>query len=158
VQSEYSLWCRDPEGHVLPACRELGVGFVPFSPLGRALLTGAIAKEEDVSNEGDFRANLPRFQGENLEHNLALVDALADVAEAKGCTRAQLALSWLLAQGDFIVPIPGTKRVKYLEENAGAVDIELGADELDQLDALFSPEKIEGERYAPAAMRMLDRD
>ncbi len=134
------------------------MGFVPFSPLGRALLTGAIAKEEDVADEGDFRANLPRFRGENLEHNLELVDRLADVAKAKGCTRAQLSLAWLLAQDDFVVPIPGTKRVRYLEENAAAVDVELGADELERLDALFSPEKIAGERYAPAAMRMLDRD
>lgn len=158
VQSEYSLWCRDPESHVLPTCDELGIGFVPFSPLGRALLTGSIAKEEDVAAEGDFRANLPRFQGENLEHNLALVDSLAEIARAKGCTRAQLALAWLLAQGDSIVPIPGTKRVKYLEENAAAADIELSESELDQLNALFSPDQIAGDRYAPAGMQMLDRD
>jgi aryl-alcohol dehydrogenase-like predicted oxidoreductase len=158
VQSEYSLWTRDPEAHVLPACRELGVGFVPFSPLGRAVLTGAIAGEEAVSAERDFRRNMPRFQGDNLAQNLELVEALGDIANAKGCTRGQLALAWLLAQDDFIVPIPGTKRVRYLEENAAAVAIELADDELARIDELFAPEKIAGDRYAPELMRMLDRD
>jgi len=158
VQSEYSLWTRDPEEHVIPACRELGVGFVPFSPLGRAMLTGAIRSAEAVSSEGDFRANMPRFRGENLDRNLQLVEALADLAKAKACTRGQLALAWLLAQGDDVVPIPGTKRVRYLEENAAAADVELHADEIAQLDALFAPEKVAGERYAPELMRMLDRD
>jgi len=158
VQSEYSLWTRDPEEHVLPACRELGVGFVPFSPLGRAVLTGAIAGEEAVSGERDFRRNMPRFQGDNLASNLELVETLGDLADAKGCTRGQIALAWLLAQGDFIVPIPGTKRVKYLEENAAAASIELTDAELTELDDLFAPENVTGDRYAPELMRMLDRD
>jgi len=158
VQSEYSLWTRDPEEHVLPACRELGVGFVPFSPLGRAVLTGAIAGEEAVAGERDFRRNMPRFQGDNLASNLELVEALGDLADAKGCTRGQIALAWLLAQGDFIVPIPGTKRVKYLEENAAAASIELTDAELAEIDDLFAPENVAGDRYAPELMRMLDRD
>jgi aryl-alcohol dehydrogenase-like predicted oxidoreductase len=158
VQSEYSLWTRDPEAHVLPACRELGVGFVPFSPLGRAILTGVIESETAVSAEGDFRANMPRFHGENLRRNLALVDALAELADGRQCTRGQLALAWLLAQGDDIVPIPGTKRVRYLEENAAAENIPLSADDLARLDELFSPAHVAGERYAPELMRMLDRD
>lgn len=158
VQSEYSLWTRDPEEHVLPACRELGVGFVPFSPLGRAALTGAIDSAEDVSGEKDFRRNIPRFQADNLRKNLKLVDGLGAIAEAKGCTRAQLSLAWLLAQGDDVVPIPGTKRVQYLEENAAAVEIELTQDELDRLDALFRPESVAGDRYTPEVMEMVDRD
>jgi len=158
VQSEYSLWTRDPEEHVVPACRELGVGFVPFSPLGRAVLTGAIASEEAVAGEQDFRRNMPRFQGDNLARNLQLVEELGGIADAKGCTRGQIALAWLLAQGDFIVPIPGTKRVKYLEENAAAATVELSDTELDRLDELFAPDAVAGERYVPEMMRMLDRD
>ncbi len=158
VQSEYSLWTRDPETHVLPACRELGVGFVPFSPLGRAILTGAITSADDFAGERDMRGSMPRFQGENLASNLALVSEFAKLAETRGCTRGQLALAWLLAQGDYIAPIPGTKRVKYLEENAAAADITLTADELAAIDALFAPENVAGERYAPAGMRSLDRD
>jgi aryl-alcohol dehydrogenase-like predicted oxidoreductase len=158
VQSEYSLWTRDPEGHVLPACRELGVGFVPFSPLGRAVLTGAIVGEEAVSGAQDFRRNMPRFQGDNLAHNLELVEALGDLADAKGCTRGQIALAWLLAQGDFIVPIPGTKRAKYLEENAAAESVELTDAELVRLNELFAPDNVAGDRYVPEMMRMLDRD
>jgi aryl-alcohol dehydrogenase-like predicted oxidoreductase len=158
VQSEYSLWTRDPEPHVLPACRELGVGFVPFSPLGRAILTGTITTEDDITGEKDMRGTMPRFQGENLEKNLALVESFAVLAEAKGCTRGQLALAWLLAQGDYIAPIPGTKRVRYLEENAAAAEIELSAADLTAVDELFSPENISGERYQRAGMRSLDRD
>jgi aryl-alcohol dehydrogenase-like predicted oxidoreductase len=158
VQSEYSLWTRDPETHVLPACRELGVGFVPFSPLGRAMLTGAIDGESAIAGKGDMRSRMPRFQGDNLQHNLALVTALQDVANRRGCTPGQLALAWLLAQGDDIAPIPGTKRVKYLEENAAAADIDLTAQELDAIAALFRPEDVAGERYAPAGMRSVDRD
>jgi aryl-alcohol dehydrogenase-like predicted oxidoreductase len=158
VQSEYSLWTRDPEAHVLPACRELGVGFVPFSPLGRAILTGAITSADDISGERDMRTGMPRFQGENLALNLELVEAFAGLAESQGCTRGQLALAWLLAQGDYIAPIPGTKRVKYLEENAAAADIVLSKEMLARIDALFAPERIAGERYAPAGMRSLDRD
>lgn len=158
VQSEYSLWTRDPEEHVLPACEELGVGFVPFSPLGRAMLTGAIDDEEAVSGERDFRRAIPRFQGENFARNLRLVEALGDLAESKGCTSGQIALAWLLARGESIVPIPGTKRVRYLEENAGAADVDLSDPELAELDALFSPENVAGDRYAPQVMRMVDRD
>ncbi len=158
VQSEYSLWTRDPEPHVLPACRELGVGFVPFSPVGRAILTGVITDAQSLDAKGDMRGSMPRFQGDNLEHNLALVEQFADIAERAGATRAQLALAWLLARGDDIVPIPGTKRVRYLEENAAAADIELSAAVLAEIDALFAPEQIAGERYAPAGMRSLDRD
>jgi len=158
VQSEYSLWTRDPEAHVLSACRELGIGFVPFSPLGRAMLTGTIAGEEAVSGAGDFRSNMPRFRGDNLARNLALVESFADLALAKGCTRGQLALAWLLAQGDYIVPIPGTKRVKYLEENAAAAGIELSESELGRIEALFVPDNIAGDRYAAELMRLLDRD
>jgi aryl-alcohol dehydrogenase-like predicted oxidoreductase len=158
VQSEYSLWTRDPEPHVLPACRELGVGFVPFSPLGRAILTGAISGADDLSGERDMRGSMPRFQGENFARNLAIVRELKSIADARSCTPGQLALAWLLAQGDHIAPIPGTKRVKYLEENAAAADIELTAAEVAEIDALFAAENIAGERYAPAGMRSLDRD
>lgn len=158
VQSEYSLWTRDPETHVLPACRELGVGFVPFSPLGRAMLTGTIDGESAIAGKGDMRPRMPRFQGDNLQQNLTLVDALAGLAEAHDCTPGQLALAWLLAQGDDIAPIPGTKRVRYLEENAAAEAINLSDAEMGQLEELFSPDNVAGERYAPAAMRSVDRD
>jgi len=158
VQSEYSLWTRDPEPHVLPACRELGVGFVPFSPLGRAMLTGAITSADDITGERDMRGTMPRFQGDNLDRNLATVAAFGRLAEAKGVTRGQLALAWLLAQGDDIAPIPGTKRVTYLEENAAAAAVRLTEDELDEIEALFAPENVAGERYAPSGMRSLDRD
>jgi aryl-alcohol dehydrogenase-like predicted oxidoreductase len=158
VQSEYSLWTRDPEPHVLPTCRELGVGFVPFSPLGRAILTGAITDADSLTGERDMRSNMPRFQGENLAKNLSLVERFAELADDKGCTRGQLALAWLLAQGNDIAPIPGTKRVSYLEENAAACDIELTQDEIDRIDHLFLQGNIAGERYAPAGMKSLDRD
>jgi aryl-alcohol dehydrogenase-like predicted oxidoreductase len=143
---------------VLPACRELGVGFVPFSPLGRAMLTGAITNADDITGERDMRGTMPRFQGENLEKNLKTVAAFGRLAEARGVTRGQLALAWLLAQGEYIAPIPGTKRVKYLEENAAAADITLSPGDLAQLDSLFAPGNIAGERYAAAGMRSLDRD
>lgn len=158
VQSEYSLWTRDPEAHVLPACRELGVGFVPFSPLGRAMLTGAIDGEKAIAGKGDMRKAMPRFQGDNLAHNLDLVAELGRIAERRGCSRGQLALAWLLAQGTDIAPIPGTKRVSYLEENAAAADLQLDGAELAEIDGLFRQERIAGERYAPEGMRSLDRD
>ena len=158
VQSEYSLWTRDPEAHVLPACRELGVGFVPFSPLGRAILTGAITAPEDLTGKRDMRASMPRFQGDNLEKNLATVHDFAILAEKKGCSRSQLALAWLLAQSETIAPIPGTKRVQYLEENAAAAEIDLSTADLAEIDSLFAPANIAGERYAAAGMRSLDRD
>jgi aryl-alcohol dehydrogenase-like predicted oxidoreductase len=158
VQSEYSLWTRDPEPHVLPACRELGVGFVPFSPLGRALLAGAITDESTIDQQGDMRKAMPRFQGENLIRNLDLVARFAALAEAKGCTPGQMALAWLLAQGDDIVPIPGTKRVRYLEENIAATNVDLSAKDLEAIESLFDAANIAGERYAPAGMQSLDRD
>jgi aryl-alcohol dehydrogenase-like predicted oxidoreductase len=151
VQSEWSLWTRDPEASVLPACRELGVGFVPFSPLGRGFLTGAVAKDLDRS---DMRAHLPRFQGENYDKNLALVEAVRALAAEKGCTPAQLALAWLLAQGDDVAPIPGTTKPERLEENLAAADVQLSADDLARIDAAL-PE-VAGERYAD--LSHLDRD
>ena len=124
LQTEYSLWTRDPEDGVLAACRRLGVGFVPYSPLGRGFLTGAIKRPEDFA-EDDYRRRSPRFQGENFAKNLALVDRVRSIAADIGCTPAQLALAWVLAQGDDLVPIPGTKRRRYLEENVGALAIRL---------------------------------
>ncbi len=156
VQSEYSLWTRDPEAGILAACRELGVGFVPFSPLGRGFLTGTVRSLASLP-AGDFRRGLPRFQGENLDRNLALTERLRSLAEAKGCTAAQLALAWVLAQGETVVPIPGTKRVPYLEENVAAVDLRLTREEVASLGALFAPEAIAGARYGPAAAAQVDR-
>ena len=158
VQSEYSLWTRDPEDHVLPACQELGIGFVPFSPLGRAMLTGAITSPDSLTGEADMRSTMPRFQGENFARNTALVDKFSGVAESKGCTPGQLALVWLLAQGDYVAPIPGTKRVSYLEENAAATNFALSKEERVNLETLFAPDNIAGDRYAKAGMRSLDRD
>lgn len=158
VQSEYSLWTRDPEPHVLPACRELGVGFVPFSPLGRAILTGAITDADSITARRDMRSSMPRFQGDNLSSNLTLVARLQELAVARGCTPGQLALAWLLAQGNDIAPIPGTKRRTYLEENAATSEIELTESELTKIESIFSPDNIAGERYAPAGMRSLDKD
>lgn len=157
VQSEYSLWTRDPETHVLPACRELNVGFVPFSPLGRAMLTGALTDPATLG-EKDLRLTMPRFHGENFTANLRLVEQLAAHAEQKGCSNAQLALAWLLAQGDGIAPIPGTKRVAYLEDDMAAVDVVLDSDDLARLDSLFAPANIAGDRYPPELMKSIDRD
>ena len=136
LQSEYSLWTRDPEHEVLAACRRLGVGFVPYSPLGRGFLTGAITRPEDFA-EDDYRRMSPRFQGENFARNLALVDKVKTLAAGIGCTPGQLALAWVLAHGDDIVPIPGTKRRRYLDENAGALAVRLGPAQLAALDAAF---------------------
>src|SRR5205814_4310985 len=124
LQSEYSLWTRDPEDKVLGACRELGIGFVPYSPLGRGFLTGKIKRFDDLPAD-DYRRTAPRFQGENLQRNLKLVDQVTEIARDKGCTPAQLALAWVLAQGQDVVPIPGTKRRNYLEENVGALEVML---------------------------------
>ncbi len=147
VQTEYSLWTRDPEDGVLDTCRELGIGFVAYSPLGRGFLTGRFRSADDFE-DGDFRGGLPRLQGENFERNLELVRRVEEIAAAKGVTPAQLALAWVLAQGDDVVPIPGTKRRSYLEENAGASEIELDADDLAQLDEAFPPAAAAGARYA----------
>jgi aryl-alcohol dehydrogenase-like predicted oxidoreductase len=156
LQSEYSLWSRDPESGALAACRRLGVGFVPYSPLGRGFLTGAITQPEDLAAD-DYRRTSPRFQGENFTRNLALVARVRDFAADLGCTPGQLALAWVLAQGEDIVPIPGTKRRKYLEENARAVDVALTAAQIAALDAEFPLNAAVGERYPPAMMGALNR-
>jgi len=154
LQTEYSLWTRDPEDEILPTVRELGIGFVPYSPLGRGFLTGQIQSVDDFA-EDDFRRYNPRFQGENFQRNLDLVDRVREIAEEKGCTAGQLALAWVLAQGDDIVPIPGTKHVRYLEENAGAVDIELTGDDLRRIDEVAPVGVAAGERYPD--MSSIDR-
>ncbi|WP_082434256.1 aldo/keto reductase [Devosia sp. A16] len=146
LQSEYSLWTRDPEGEILETCRELGIGFVPFSPLGRGFLTGAIQKPEDLG-ASDFRRSLPRFSEANMAANAALVRLLEQMAADKGVTAAQLALAWVLHQGDFIVPIPGARRIAHLEQNVAAASIRLSADELKTLGELLAAEKFSGKRY-----------
>jgi aryl-alcohol dehydrogenase-like predicted oxidoreductase len=153
VQTEYSLWSRDPEAEILPTCRELGIGFVPYSPLGRGFLAGRFTSPDEL-DEDDFRRRGPRFTGENLEANLRLAAKVKEIADEKGITPAQLALAWVLAQGDDLVPIPGTKRRTYLEQNAGAVDVELTEDELARIDAEL-PEPT-GERYDEAGMAAVD--
>ena len=150
LQTEYSLWSREPEDEILPAVRELGVGFVPYSPLGRGFLTGQIKRFEDLA-EDDYRRHTPRFQGENFPKNLDLVARINDLAAQKHCTAGQLALAWVMAQGNDIVPIPGTKRVKYLEENLGALEVDLSKGELAQLDEIAPQGAAAGPRY-PAAM------
>jgi aryl-alcohol dehydrogenase-like predicted oxidoreductase len=149
VQTEYSLWARDPEAEILPTCRELGIGFVPYSPLGRGFLSGRFKRPEEL-DQGDFRRHGPRFTGENLEANLRIAAKVAEIAEEKGVAPAQLALAWLLAQGEDLVPIPGTKRREYLEQNAAAVDVELSSAELERLEAELPPTS--GERYDEAGM------
>jgi aryl-alcohol dehydrogenase-like predicted oxidoreductase len=156
VQSEYSLWTRDPETGVLPACRELGVGFVPFSPLGRGFLSGAVRTLEGLPAD-DFRRRLPRFDGANLGPNLGLVDRLSAIAREKGCTPAQLALAWLLAQGDDIVPIPGTKRRRYLEENVAAVEVSLSSADLARIETAIPKGAAAGDRYAPESFALIER-
>ena len=156
VQSEYSLWTRDPEEGILQACRDLGVGFVPFSPLGRGFLAGTVRSLEGLPSS-DFRRGLPRFQAGNLERNLVLQERLRALAAKKGCTPAQLALAWVLAQGDDIVPIPGTKRPKYLEENVGAVDLRLSPSDLESLNQLFAKGAVAGDRYPPSTAAMVNR-
>ncbi|MEZ4696692.1 MAG: aldo/keto reductase [Rhodothermales bacterium] len=146
LQTEYSLWTRDPEDSILSATRELGIGFVAYSPLGRGFLTGAITKAEDLA-EDDYRRHSPRFQGDNFQKNLDLVKKVEEIAEEKNCTPAQLALAWLLAQGEDIVPIPGTKRRKYLEENIAAVDVVLSEEDLKRIDAVAPMGVAEGDRY-----------
>lgn len=155
LQTEYSLWTRDPENGVLATCRKLGVGFVAYSPLGRGFLTGAINTPEDFADE-DYRRNSPRFQGENFYRNLDLVAKVKEIATRIGCNSGQLALAWVLAQGDDIVPIPGTKRRKYIEENAGAVDIILSKSQLAELDAIFPMGAASGMRYPEGAMKTVN--
>jgi aryl-alcohol dehydrogenase-like predicted oxidoreductase len=156
LQSEYSLWTRDPEKEVLGVCRELGIGLVPYSPLGRGFLTGKIKRFEDLP-EDDYRRTSPRFQGENFQRNLDLVKRVEEIAQEKRCTPAQLALAWVLAQGDDIVPIPGTKRRKYLQENIGALDVTLTSDELARIDEVAPHEAVAGARYPDWAMEMVNR-
>ncbi|KRB58645.1 aldo/keto reductase [Rhizobium sp. Root708] len=153
LQSEYSLWSRDPEHDVLDTCRELGIGFVPYSPLGRGFLTGAIQKREDLGAD-DFRSQLPRFQAENFDANAALVAKLEALAKQKGVTTAQLALAWVLHQGDDIVPIPGARKVNHLEQNAAAADIVLSKGELTELTETISLDQIAGKRYSEASLAM----
>jgi len=155
LQSEYSLWTRDPEAGVLATCRALGIGFVAYSPLGRGFLTGAIQRFEDLA-EDDFRRTNPRFQGENFARNLQLAAKVREMAGQHGCTPSQLALAWVLAQDPHIVPIPGTKRCRYLEDNAGAVGVKLAPADLLALDAIFPPGAAAGERYTDASMKMLN--
>jgi aryl-alcohol dehydrogenase-like predicted oxidoreductase len=147
LQSEYSLWTRDPEDEVLPTVRELGIGFVAYSPLGRGFLSGTIRSAEDLAAD-DFRRENPRFQGENFERNLTLVDRVREIAAEKGVTASQLALAWVLSRGEDVVPIPGTKRRRYLEENVAAVEIELTEAELERIEDAFPKGATVGERYA----------
>ena len=154
LQSEYSLWTRDPEDGVLDTCRELGIGFVAYSPLGRGFLTGQIRSADDL-DEGDFRRGNPRFRGDNFQRNLDLVERVAEIADEKGRTPGQIALAWVLSRGDDVVPIPGTKRRRYLEENAEAADVELTDEELERIEQAFPKGAASGERYPD--MSSIDR-
>lgn len=156
LQSEYSLWSRDPENEVLSVCKELEIAFVAYSPLGRGFLTGQIKQVEDFDDD-DFRRSSPRFSGDNFNKNLALVKKIELIAKQKGCTPAQLALAWVMAQEDFIFPIPGTKRIKYLEENIKAADIELTKDDLAEIEKVFPKDAASGTRYAEAGMKSLNK-
>ncbi|RFB78517.1 aldo/keto reductase [Methylovirgula sp. 4M-Z18] len=151
VQTEYSLWTRDVEAEILPTCRELGIAFVPYSPLGRGMLTGAITSTDKLA-DSDFRRRSPRFQGDNFEANLRLVETVKKLAAAKGCTPGQIALAWLLAQGDDIIPIPGTRRIKYLEENVAAADVALSPNDLTDINAMLPAGAAAGARYPEAGM------
>jgi aryl-alcohol dehydrogenase-like predicted oxidoreductase len=156
LQTEYSLWTRDVEDEILPTVRRLGIGFVPYSPLGRGFLTGRFKSQESLE-AGDYRRNTPRFQGENFEHNLSLLKEVESLAAEKNATPGQVALAWVMAQGDDIVPIPGTKRRKYLEENAAAADVVLTVTDLRRLAAAFPKGAASGERYIPASMAAVNR-
>ncbi len=156
LQTEYSLWSREPEDEILPTVRELGIGFVAYSPLGRGFLTGRIATPDELE-ESDFRRHAPRFQSDNFRKNLPIVNELRRMAADKGVTPGQLALAWVMAQGEEIVPIPGTKRRKYLEENVGAAEVSLDAQELRRLDEIAPRGAAAGERYAEAVMKNIDR-
>jgi aryl-alcohol dehydrogenase-like predicted oxidoreductase len=155
LQSEYSLWSRDVEAEILPTCRELNIGFVPWSPLGRGFLTGAVKSFDDLA-PNDWRRMSPRFQGENFQRNLDLVDRVRSIATQKNCTPAQLAIAWLLQQGDDIVPIPGTKRVAYLLENLGGLDLKLTTEDLNLIDTIVPPGSASGDRYPADLMKMVN--
>jgi aryl-alcohol dehydrogenase-like predicted oxidoreductase len=156
IQNEYSLWSRDPEDDVLPLCRELGIGLVAYSPLGRGFLAGEIRSVDDFAPD-DYRRTAPRYQGENFQKNLALVDKIRALAEDKGVTPAQLALPWVIAQGADIVPIPGTKRRRYLEQNVAALDVSLSAQDLEEIEAVCPVGAVAGARYTEAMMRFVGR-
>lgn len=156
LQTEYSLWSREPESEILPLLRELGIGFVPYSPLGRGFLTGQIKSFDDFADD-DYRRFSPRFQGENFDQNLKLVERLEEMAQSRGATTSQLALAWVLAQGDDIAPIPGTKRRKYLEENLRAADLKLSPDELREIAEFFPSDEVAGTRYSEEMMKMVGR-
>ncbi len=155
VQTELSLWSRDAEAEVLPTVRELGIGYVAYSPLGRGFLTGQFKSPDDFPDD-DFRKNHPRFQGENFRKNLQLVEEVEALAKEKGCTTAQLALAWVLAKGEDIVPIPGTKHVRYLDDNIGALDVNLTGEDLERLDAILPPGAAAGERYHARGMEAVN--
>jgi len=156
LQSEYSLWERNLEPRIIPLLRELGIGLVPFAPLGRGFLTGSVKRAEEYA-EGDFRRNDPRYQGANFEANMRAASAVRDLAARKGATPAQIALAWLLRKGPDIVPIPGTKRRRYLEEDVAAADVSLSAEEMAELEAALAPDKVSGPRYGPQQMAQVDR-
>ncbi|MDB4911476.1 MAG: aldo/keto reductase [Gemmatimonadetes bacterium] len=156
LQTEYSLWSREPEDEIIPACRTLGIGFVPYSPLGRGFLTGAFKSIEDLRSD-DFRRSSPRFQGENFAKNLELVRHIERLAAEKGCTPSQLALAWVLAQGNDMVPIPGTKRRQYLEENIDAINVTLTRADLERIDEIAPKGAAVGDRYAAESMKVLGR-
>jgi aryl-alcohol dehydrogenase-like predicted oxidoreductase len=156
LQTEYSLWSRDPEDAILPAVRDLGIGFVAYSPLGRGFLTGQFKRLEDLAAD-DYRRFSPRFQGDNFQRNLDLVARIEALARAKGCTASQLALAWVLAQGEDIVPIPGTKRLRFLDENMGAAAVRLSAGELAEIDAALPAGRAAGERYPAHSMQAVNR-
>src|SRR3954462_11733265 len=155
LQTEYSLWTRDPEDEILPLCRQLEIGFVAYSPLGRGFLTGRFRTFEDLPGD-DYRRNSPRFQGDNFQKNLDLVERFEEIARAKRCTPAQLALAWLLARGDDIVPIPGTKHRRYLEENTGALDVQLTRADLQEIEEVAPKGVAAGDRYHEAGMRTIN--
>jgi aryl-alcohol dehydrogenase-like predicted oxidoreductase len=156
LQSEYSLWERNLEPRIIPLLRELGIGLVPFAPLGRGFLTGAVKRAEEYP-ETDFRRNDPRYQGENFDANLRAASVVHELAAARGASAGQVALAWLLHRGPDVVPIPGTKRRRYLEENVAAADLALSAAEMETLNAALAPERVSGSRYSPNAMRTVDR-
>lgn len=156
LQSEYSLWERNLEPRIIPLCRELGIGIVPFAPLGRGFLTGSVKRAEEYPPD-DYHHKDPRYEGENFDANMRAASVVRELANDKGATPGQIALAWLLHKGEDIVPIPGTKQRKHLEDNVGAVDVSLSADDVAELDAALSPEKISGPRYTPERMAQIDR-